>query len=176
MQRGAALGRRAQPPPRPALHRRQTGLLGRSLWGDIPFPTGPGEGPSLQQSGAFVLFRVWAALTTAARLAGSGSPGTRSLEGLGPGPHSRDQHTAHHCGHHLPHGTRVTDSDSFSLRTESLGPGWLQLPSPPWRRQGTLGGTPRWHSQWEVGCSQLAAGPSAPVGSAEVVTGSSWSK
>lgn len=51
---GAASGGPAPAPHRPALRRGQAGLLGRSLWGDIPFPPGPrkalassGLGPSL---------------------------------------------------------------------------------------------------------------------------------
>lgn len=105
-------------------------LLRRSLWGDIPFPTGPGK--ALVSSSLEPAFFLGCGLPPppqhgwqAPGLLGSRPPppGSRSLEGLGPGPHGRDQHMGHHCGHYLPQCTRMTDSDSFPLGTESLGPG-----------------------------------------------------
>jgi len=121
-----------------------TGLLTRSLWGDIPFPTGPGK--ALASSSLEPAFFLGCGLPPPPQhgwqapglLGPRSSSGARTLEGLGPGPRGRDQHTAHHCGHYLPWCAKMTVT-AFCLGTESLGPGRLQLTLPPRRRQGTAG-------------------------------------
>lgn len=82
----------------------------------------------------------------------------RSLEGLGPGPGSGDKHTAHLCEHYLQQCTRMTDSSSFSLGSESLELGQLQLTLTPWRRQAIAGqGLPRGIPRGWGGCPQSFA-------------------
>lgn len=134
------------------------GLLTRSLWGDIPFPTGPGK--ALNSSSLEPAFFLGCGLPPPLQhgwqspgLLGPRSPsGARSLERLGPGPHSRDQRTVHCCGHYLPWCIRMTGTAS------------------PWGQRALgrddsssschHGGIPQWHSQWEarvftVGCWAL---------------------
>lgn len=135
--------------------------LKRSHWDDSPSPVGPwkalasgsleskfflgcGFPPPLQHS--------WQAPGI---LEPTSPCGARSLDGLGPGPGS-GEHTAHHCEHYHQQCTRRTDS--FSLGTESLGPGRLQLLLTPWRRQGTAGqGLLSGISNGWGGCSQSLA-------------------
>ena len=75
-----------------------TNPLQRSLWGDIPSPLGLWK--ALASRGLEPGFFLGCGLPPRLqpRYLRPRSPcGARSLEGLGPGPRSGDQHTAHHC-------------------------------------------------------------------------------
>lgn len=176
-------GRRAWTPRQPALHRRQGQWLpaGQAHWkghfgDDIPSPTGPWQALGLQESGACVLFRVWASPTAAGQSAGLSILGPRfPTPALGPGPPQgwvsvlpveMSKCTAHHSGRYLQQCTRMTDSNSSSVGTESLGPGWFQLTLTPWRRQDPAGRNP---SRGRV--FTVAPGHSAPVGGREAAPG-----
>lgn len=70
----------------------------------------------------------------------------------------------------------MTDSNSFSSGTESLGPGQLQLTLTLWREQGAAGRDSS--VAFPVGGEgvQLVAQHSAPVGRGRQLEGLGWSK
>lgn len=154
--------------------------LKRSLWDDSPSsPVGPwkalasgsleskfflgcGFPPPLQHS--------WQAPGI---LEPTSPCGARSLDGLGPGPGS-GEHTAHHCEHYHQQCTRRTDS--FSLGTESLGPGRLQLLDTLEKAGNSWAGTPQWHFQW-VGRVFTVTCQALPLRAGRrQLSGSGWSK